>query len=116
MKTCAIFTNTNDNQISRIYKAISKDYDDICVFTENPDLIVDKELAVLYSFYMGFYNGTILFTNLDDYIEHYETTKGKKKLLICEVSEITHKGLDKSYFKNTNFIKISSNDEKVEII
>jgi hypothetical protein len=114
MEKYAIFTNEYTSNIDNIYNFLIQKLVDVCIITESTSLVLDKKYAILYAFYLKFYDGCVIFLNLEDYIDNYETTKHLKKYLLCSIADINEKGLDKSYFRNTTFIQIS--EEKVEIL
>lgn len=111
--SCAIFTNSNTDVLSSLYKYFKSNYSDIFFITENSELALDNHYALMYSFYLKFHADTIVFTNIEDYIYNKDNLSSKNIYVLTTLDEIITQNLDKSYLKNIKIISIENGDVKV---
>lgn len=68
-KFCLFTNNPNNELISNVKNFFLSNYDviDFTIFSDNIIKDIDNSYAVLPSFYLTFYEGVILFDNIQDY-------------------------------------------------
>lgn len=105
----AIYTNKIDSLIVEPVKdfIISKynANNDFNIFSDVISVSAEPSYAILSAYYLPFYNGILIFTNLEDYIAKYnELVDGIVSYVIID-QNIVNKNINKS----TNFISIVDN-------
>lgn len=80
-------------------------YCDFNIFSNNEPIFYGTNIGTLPTFYMKFYNGSIIFCNIKDYIE-YEKTLLHQAYLITSVEEMVSVGHTKSSLKNVVLLKV----------
>lgn len=110
----AIYTNETQD-VQAVYLFAQKENKDIAIFTDNPDLKTNKEHAVLSSFYLRSYKDTIIFMNIEDYLEKHKAIKTCTSIYVkASIRDLLDRHITKSQIKNVKFISIESN--KVNIL
>lgn len=110
-----IFTNDCSDKIDIIYDyLLQNNYYDICIVTENSALNIDKKYAILYSFYLKFYKGSIIFLDIKDYIDNQYLVDHLNKYVVCTPQEIIDSKLDKYSLKNVKIININNNMVEIQ--
>lgn len=103
----------NDNNCDLIYKIIDffkQKNRIVCghVFTDS-DNTCSSDIACLPSFYMPFYKGIIVFTNIHDFIDNQsELISEKIYVMISSISDIKDNHVDKKIIDNTKFLTLDS--------
>lgn len=88
--------------IAEIKNYINKDYVDMFICT--PVLNdVDSEYASLHPFYLSFFDGTVVFLNVDDYVEYKDKIIGSK-ILFIDINNNVSANFNKSMFKDCTFL------------
>lgn len=99
----AIYTedlSSNIDQIDRIKSFIKQEslLEDFVIFTDQLNK-TNYEYAILNSFYMIAYTGNIIFLDIEDYLQHKDSTNGKSILYIKNIQNI-----DRSIVKNCRIL------------
>jgi hypothetical protein len=111
--TFAIFCNEQSDELDIVYNYIIQKYmGDIFIVSDDTTTSFKKHYAILYSFYLCFYKGTIIFLNIEDYLSNKINTENNEVYLICDVKDIIEAGIDKGSLNNVKLLKIE-NDEVV---
>jgi hypothetical protein len=103
----AVFANSDYDlsKIDSLYTHLTNNEScyDFCVVTDSPTIDVNKEYSLLHSFYLAFYDGHIIFLNLQDYIDNHSFCKTNLKSLAIFDNE----QIDQYSIKDINLIKIN---------
>jgi hypothetical protein len=95
----AIYSDNNVDtaMVSSIYRHFKQKnpYCDFLLFSNNEYLFHNLVIASLSTFYMKFYTGIIIFTNVDDYIE-YQPCLLNPAYIITSIEEMADKGYTRS--------------------
>lgn len=81
-----------------------KNQNDVVVITDNINDSEYKDYAVFPSFYTKFFQGTVIFLHLEDYLEYKDTIIGSPKILL---DPKTAKNIDTSLVKRSNFFTLT---------
>jgi hypothetical protein len=104
-----VFTNIISKKLDIVYNHFQSKFDDIFLISDEDALQVEKKYAILPSFYLDFItNSSVLFLELDDYIEHHSRVTNEI-YLVSNLEEITDKKINKSMLKNVKLISIDKN-------
>lgn len=87
--------------------------DDFFVFCDSYD--THTEYAVLPSFYLYYYKGTVVFLNLEDYIAHKDKIISTNIIIRLSKQEVFESHIDRSVIKGCNIL-YQENDQNMEFI
>lgn len=111
----AIYINGDDN-IQTIYQIknfilTQSPYSDIFI-TGDDNVGLDGSFSILSSFYMKFFNGSIIFTSLQDYIANMDIVSlAKSYVFIKSMEELsTNQVMNKNNFKNVVLLTITDGE------
>lgn len=111
----AIYINGDDN-IQMIYQIknfilTQSPYSDIFV-TGDDNVALDGSFSILSSFYLKFFNGSIIFTSPQDYITNIDTVAlAKSYVLIKSLEELSqNQATNKNNFKNAVLLTITDGE------
>lgn len=114
----AIYTsdfNNNQSIIDQILNLLKlEDYDDffICSSTINNNV---NNYAVLQPFYLTFFQGSVVFLNMDEYLEYKDKIIGSKILYVDPDNKASKYVLDKNIFKDCSFITYDANKQLIRV-
>lgn len=114
----AIYTsdfNNNQTIIDQILNLLKlEDYDDffICSSSINNNA---SNYAVLQPFYITFFDGVVVFLNIDEYLEYKDKIIGSKIIYIDPDNKLSNYILDKSIFKDCSFITYDENKQLIRV-
>jgi hypothetical protein len=79
------------------------EYNDFAIFVDDiPN--TETGSAMLPSFYMRFYKGSVIFTKLEDYLVNKDKLLSDNKFVITNPTELTQNGLSKKELSTENTI------------
>lgn len=112
MKLSIYTSNFADNKvlIDSILDLIHKDYDDVFICTSICNSDTNK-YAILQPFYITFFDGTVLFLNMDEYLEYKDKIIGSKILYIDPDNKGPNYVFEKAIFKDCSFITYDDNKQ-----
>jgi hypothetical protein len=111
--TFAIFCNEQSDELDIVYRNLLQKYmADVFIVADNTTTSFNKYYAILYSFYLCFYKGVVIFLNIEDYLSNKNTVENNEIYLVCDVKDLIDAGIDKSLLNNVKLLKIQ-NDEVV---
>jgi hypothetical protein len=111
--TFAIFCNEQTDTLDILYNHILQKYfSDIFLVTDNTSISFKKHYSILYSFYLRFYKGAVIFLNINDYLSNKLNVQDNQIYVVCEVKDLIDVGLDKNSLSGVKLIKIQ-NDEVI---
>lgn len=111
----AIYINKNDTieEIQRIKTFIltQSPYSDIVILCDD-NVSINGSFGILSSFYMKFFKGSIIFTDLQDYIEYKETSKLCQIYVIVKSAKeiVENNMLQRNSVSNTIFLTITDGE------
>lgn len=114
----AIYTsdfNNNQSIIDQILNLLKlEDYDDffICSSTINNNV---NNYAVLQPFYLTFFQGSVVFLNMDEYLEYKDKIIGSKILYVDPDNKASKYVFDKNIFKDCSFITYDDNKQLIRV-
>lgn len=113
-KAFAICIDNNDSieDIERIknFIIVQYPYSDIFVCTDD-SVTISSNFSIMSSFYLKFFRGSIIFTNIENYIEYSNIAKlAKQYLIVKSVEEMVDKGITKQNINNTMFLTITDGE------
>jgi hypothetical protein len=114
----AIYTsdfNTNQIIIDEILNFLRlDDYDDffICSSTINNNV---NNYAILQPFYITFFEGFVVFLNMDEYLEYKDKIIGSKILYVDPENKGSQYIFDKRIFKDCSFITYDDNKQLIKV-
>lgn len=79
--------NITTSQCQKIKQYLTKKYDvnDFCIFSDAPTALnLDKDIPIVSSFHMIFYNGYIVFTNQNNLDLYKNKTLSDKLILLTD--------------------------------
>jgi hypothetical protein len=110
----AIYANKTED-IGTMYAFAQKQNKDIAIFTDNPDLRINKNYAILASCYLTFCKDIVIFMNIEDYLEKNKLLHTGTSIYIkANIKDLLDQHITRSQIKNVKFISIESN--KVNIL
>lgn len=114
----AIYTSDFNNSQSIIDQILNllklEDYDDffICSSTINNNV---NNYAVLQPFYLTFFQGSVVFLNMDEYLEYKDKIIGSKILYVDPDNKTSKYVFDKNIFKDCSFITYDDNKQLIRV-
>lgn len=111
----AIYINKNDSieHIEKIKSFILMQfpYSDIVIFCDD-NISIDRSFSILSSFYIKFFKGSIIFTDINDYISYQEIAKlSQIYVLINSTNDIIDKNMfTKNSISNTILLTITDGE------
>lgn len=117
LKSLAIYCNDikkNIDLINKIKDFFSKT--DFVIFADNIVNVPTTEIAILLTYYMRFYHGTVVFLDIDEYLTYKDTLVGKA-VLFFNKNDAYDKKISKVMIKNVKIITLDDQDniEMVEL-
>lgn len=103
----AIYTENLDNHFDEIMKLFHK-YSyvgDVVIITDNINSNKYQHQSLFPSFYIKFFRGIVIFLEMADYLEYYNTIIGSPMLFI---DHETFKAIDKSLIKHEHILSKES--------
>jgi len=97
LKRVAILTNSIVN-IDYLIKTISQKYDidDIIIFSDSNQILDIGDYAIFSSFYLKFFDGSVVFTNTDDYLAYKDTIVSNEIFLLSDADDLIAANIDRS--------------------
>lgn len=113
----AIYTknfNQHSTIIEKIKSFFQNEYTDIFICTS---LMTDSisTYACLPEFYLKFFNGYVVFLNVEDFLEHSNNIIGSSVLFIDKKDVTKVVSMNKLTFKQTDFLTLDDNDNILRI-
>lgn len=114
MNRLGIYTNNTKYDLASILAHIRKttEFDDVVVFTDLDGIATYREYAILPSFYSRFFNGVLVFTDTEHYIEKQPKVISEMFFLVSDLKELLEHNIDGSFLRNHNTILIDKNELK----
>jgi hypothetical protein len=109
--TFAIFCNEQSDNLDILYNTIlEKHMADIFIVTDDTTTSFKKHYAILYSFYLCFYKGIVVFLDIEDYLSNRLNIQDNQIYLVCSVENLLAKGIDRRSLNNVKLLKIENNE------
>jgi len=109
----AIYINKTED-IGAMYTFAQEQNKDVAIFTDNPDLKTNKNYAILASFYLRFCRDTVIFMNIEDYLEKNKLLHTGTSIYIkASIKDLLDHNITRSQIKNVKFISIESNEVNI---
>ena len=108
-----IYTNETED-IDAVFTFAQKQNKDVAIFTDNPDLKTNKKYAILASFYLTFCKDTVIFMNIEDYLEKNKLLHTVTNVYIrASIKDLLDQHITSSQIKNVKFISIESDEVNI---
>lgn len=108
LKKIAILVNNDKINIDYILDKITQDIkiDDVVIFSDLNNVSNIKHRAVLSSFYLKFFDGSVVFTNVDEYLTYKDQIIANEIFLVSDLQSLLSNNIDKSALvkRNTKLI------------
>lgn len=113
-QTFVIYIDENDNEsfVKHIKSFILNQfvYADICISSDD-NIIVSQDYSILSSFYLSFFQGNIIYTNIENYLNYKHAHKlAKKYVLVANSDELLKKNISKSSIMNATILTITDGE------
>lgn len=97
LKKIAILTNTRIN-IDYVVNSIKQKnhIDDIVILSDADNTIGIKNYAILPSFYLKFFDGSVVFTDINDYMIYKDEVVSREMFLLSNLEELLQANIDRS--------------------
>lgn len=103
-KKIAILVNDEKINIDYILNKIIQNIqiDDIVIFSDSNNISNIKDMAVLSSFYLKFFDGSIVFTNINEYLTYKDEIVADETFLVSDLQTLLENNIDKSVLVKSN--------------
>lgn len=97
---------SEENQLSFIDKAIIKISDISDIFLTSDNNIIDYDKAVLPTYFIRFYDGKILFMNIEDWLSYKDILRSQQIYVISTPEELMNSNLPLHDLKHIHVINL----------
>ena len=113
-KAFAIYINNNDSieDIERIrnFNITQSSYSDIFVCSDD-NVVITNSFSLLPSFYLKFFQGSIIFTNIENYMEYKDVAKlAKSYIIVKSAQEMVDNSINKHNLKDAMLLTITDGE------
>lgn len=106
----AIYSDSpDDNVVITMAYDFCKTRDPYCtfhIFSDNEQIFYTFNIATLSTYYLKFYDGNIIFCNLNDYIE-YENSLLLNGYVVTSTQDLINAGLSKNTIKRASILGVN---------
>jgi hypothetical protein len=95
----------HEDIVKSVKKYVDKNaqYYDFTVFSDNMNSFCGH--AILSTFYMRFYKGNLVFTNLEDYLLYEKKITAKKRFVVTNIEELREYNITPKNLTNTTILQ-----------